>query len=75
MIIIISKYTCRAISKERADVKLEGDLPGYGTCPWVVSSTKRIPYDQTSDFIVNLWYIAASGAVHLIGNFVPVIEK
>ena len=29
-----------------------------------------MPYDQTSDFTLNLRSKAASGAVHLIGNFV-----
>lgn len=46
-------------------------LPGYGTLPFVTSSVSRIPKDHTSDFIVNLPYNAASGAVHLIGNFAP----
>lgn len=46
-------------------------LPGYGTLPFVTNSVSNIPKDQTSDFIVNLPYSAASGAVHLIGNFAP----
>lgn len=46
-------------------------LPGYGTLPFVTSSVCRIPNDHTSDFIVNRPYSAASGAVHLIGNFAP----
>lgn len=46
-------------------------LPGYGTLPFVTSSVSRIPKDHTSDFIVNLPYSAASGAVHLMGNFAP----
>lgn len=46
-------------------------LPGYGTLPFVTSSVSRIPKDHTSDFIVNLPYNAASGAVHLMGNFAP----
>lgn len=45
--------------------------PGYGTLPLVVSSVKRMPKDQTSDLMVNLPYRAASGAVHLMGNFAP----
>lgn len=31
----------------------------------------KIPNDHTSDLIVNLPYRAASGAVHLMGNFAP----
>lgn len=31
----------------------------------------KIPKDHTSDLIVNLPYRAASGAVHLMGNFAP----
>lgn len=46
-------------------------LPGYGTLPFVTSSVSRMPKDHTSDFIVNLPYNAASGAVHLMGNFAP----
>lgn len=46
-------------------------LPGYGTLPFVTSSVSRIPKDHTSDLIVNLPYNAASGAVHLMGNFAP----
>lgn len=46
-------------------------LPGYGTLPFVTNSVWRIPNDHTSDFIVNRPYSAASGAVHLIGNFAP----
>jgi len=45
--------------------------PGYGTLPLVVSSVRRMPKDQTSDLMVNLPYSAASGAVHLMGNFAP----
>jgi len=47
------------------------DIPGYGICPNVMSSTRNIPYAQTSDFIVKLPNIAASGAVHFMGNLVP----
>lgn len=47
-------------------------LPGYGTLPLVTSSVSKIPKDHTSDLIVNLPYRAASGAVHLMGNFAPV---
>ncbi len=50
------------------------DLPGYGTLPLVTSSVSRIPKDQTSDLMVNFPYRAASGAVHLIGNFAPRIQ-
>lgn len=46
-------------------------LPGYGTLPLVTSSVSKIPKDHTSDLIVNLPYRAASGAVHLMGNFAP----
>lgn len=46
--------------------------PGYGTLPLVTSSVSKIPKDHTSDLIVNLPYRAASGAVHLMGNFAPV---
>lgn len=31
----------------------------------------KIPNDHTSDLMVNLPYRAASGAVHLMGNFAP----
>lgn len=34
-----------------------------------------MPNAQTSDLIVNLPYIAASIAVHLIGNFAPIQKK
>ena len=30
-----------------------------------------MPYDHTSDLMVNLPYSAASGAVHFMGNFAP----
>ena len=50
-------------------------IPGYGTLPNVISSYKSIPNDQTSDLILNFLSNAASGAVHLIGNFVSVIKK
>ena len=33
-----------------------------------------MPNDQTSDLIVKRLYIAASGAVHLMGNFAPVCD-
>lgn len=46
-------------------------LPGYGTRPLVTSSVKKTPNDHTSDLMVNLPNIAASGAVHLMGNFAP----
>lgn len=46
-------------------------LPGYGTLPLVTSSVSKIPKDHTSDLMVNLPYRAASGAVHLMGNFAP----
>lgn len=50
-------------------------LPGYGTLPLVTSSVSKIPKDHTSDLIVNLPYRAASGAVHLMGNFAPVERR
>lgn len=34
-------------------------------------SYSRIPKDQTSDFMVNLWSLMASGAVHFTGNLLP----
>jgi len=37
----------------------------------VTNSVRRIPKLQTSDLMVKRPYIAASGAVHLIGNFAP----
>lgn len=37
----------------------------------MTSSVSKIPKDHTSDLIVNLPYRAASGAVHLMGNFAP----
>lgn len=37
----------------------------------VTSSVSRIPNDHTSDLMVNFPYSAASGAVHLMGNFAP----
>lgn len=46
-------------------------LPGYGTLPLVASSVSSTPKDQTSDLMVKRPYRAASGAVHLIGNFAP----
>lgn len=46
-------------------------LPGYGTLPLVTSSVSSIPKDQTSDLMVKRPYRAASGAVHLMGNFAP----
>lgn len=45
--------------------------PGYGTRPLVTSSVSKMPNDHTSDLMVNFPYSAASGAVHLIGNFAP----
>jgi len=36
-------------------------------------STRRMPNDQTSDLMVNLFIVAASGAVHFIGNLAPVV--
>lgn len=50
---------------------MNASSPGYGTLPFVTSSVCRIPNDHTSDLIVNRPYSAASGAVHLIGNFAP----
>lgn len=47
-------------------------LPGYGTLPLVASSVSSTPKDQTSDLMVKRPYRAASGAVHLMGNFAPV---
>ena len=38
-------------------------------------SYSKIPYDQTSDFMENLLWVQASGAVHFTGNFVAVIQK
>jgi len=34
-------------------------------------SCSKMPYDHTSDLMVNLPYSAASGAVHLMGNLAP----
>lgn len=48
-----------------------GAVPGYGTRPLVMSSVSRMPKLQTSDLIVKRPYSAASGAVHLMGNFAP----
>lgn len=45
-------------------------LPGYGTLPNVISSYNSTPKDQTSDLMLNLRSNAASGEVHLMGNFV-----
>lgn len=45
-------------------------LPGYGTLPNVISSYKSTPKDHTSDLMLNLRSNAASGEVHLMGNFV-----
>ena len=45
-------------------------LPGYGIRPYVTSSYSKIPNDHTSDLTLNFRSKAASGAVHLIGNFV-----
>lgn len=56
---------------DRASASKCQPSPGYGTLPLVVSSVKRMPKDQTSDLMVNLPYRAASGAVHLMGNFAP----
>ena len=50
-------------------------IPGYGTLPLVASSVNRTPNDHTSDLMVNFPYSAASGAVHLMGNFAPVGEQ
>lgn len=55
--------------------RIFNSLPGYGTLPLVTSSVSRIPKDQTSDFIVNFPYRAASGAVHLIGNLAPEMQR
>lgn len=45
------------------------NLHGYGDFPRVITSVRKIPYDQTSDFVVNeRGYSKPSGAVHLIGN-------
>ena len=43
--------------------------------PKVINSYNKIPKDHTSDFILNFRSNAASGAVHLIGNFVSVKRK
>lgn len=43
--------------------------------PWVTISVRTIPNDHTSDLTLNLLKIAASGAVHLIGNLVPIFLK
>ena len=43
--------------------------------PFVISSTKNIPNDHTSDLIVKVLYNAASGAVHLIGKRAPKNNK
>lgn len=46
-------------------------VPGYGTRPLVMSSVRRMPKLHTSDLMVKRPYSAASGAVHLMGNFAP----
>ena len=40
--------------------------------PKVAISHSRMPNDQTSDLMVKRPYMAASGAVHLMGNLAPV---
>ena len=42
--------------------------------PLVTISVSNMPKLQTSDLMVKRRYIAASGAVHLIGNFAPGIK-
>lgn len=48
-----------------------GSLPGYGILPYVTISVRRMPKDQTSDLMLNVPKLIASGAVHLMGNFAP----
>ncbi len=58
-------------SEWKTKPKRENLLPGYGTLPYVTISVKRTPKDHTSDLMVKVPKLMASGAVHLIGNFAP----
>lgn len=47
-------------------------IPGYGILPNVTISVRRIPKDHTSDLMLKVPKLMASGAVHLMGNLAPV---
>lgn len=38
-------------------------------------SVRRIPKDHTSDLMLNVPKLMASGAVHLIGNLAPIVVR
>lgn len=50
-------------------------LPGYGILPYVTISVRRIPKDHTSDLMLKVPKLMASGAVHLMGNLAPVFTQ
>ena len=51
------------------------NVPGYGILPYETNSVNKIPKLQTSDLMENLEKLAASGAVHLIGNLAPALAS